>query len=150
MLDFLKIWLYYLGSLSKRITTTEKCIRCKRCIIHKYFHRGNHRGENPAKLLQNSKMIKSSNKKCLATIFLSSYECLSLSQNALESVWGVYKWGRYPPYLYPFKSLTKYKTQAYMSSHMGPISPRETAITYYMMSHWGLLPDLQQRLYLKV
>ena len=77
-------------------------------------------------------MIKRSNKKCLAIIFLSSYDCLSLS-NALESVWGVYKWGRAPPYLYPFKSLTKYKTRAYMSSHMEPTSPRDTRITYYMI-----------------
>ena len=47
-----------------------------------------------------------------------------------------------PPYLYPFMSLTKYNAQAYMSSHMGPTSPRETKITYYMMLHWGLLPRL--------
>ena len=67
---------------------------------------------------------------------------LSLSQNTLESVWGVYKWGRVLPYLYPFKSLTKYKTWAYMSSHMGPTSPRETTIKYYMMLHWGLLPQI--------
>ena len=30
----------------------------------------------------------------------------------------------------------------YMSSHMGPTYPRETTITYYMMLHWGLLPQL--------
>ena len=29
-----------------------------------------------------------------------------------------------------------------MSSHMGPTSPTETKITYYMMLHWGLLPRL--------
>ena len=86
-------------------------------------------------------MIKSSNKKYSAAIFLSSYDCLSLS-NSLESVWGVYKLGRAPTYLYPFKSLTKYKTQAYMSCHMGPTSPRETTSTYYMMLHLGLLPRL--------
>ena len=67
---------------------------------------------------------------------------LSLSPNTLESVCGVYKWGRAPPYLYPFNSLTKYKTRAYMSSHMGPTSPRETKIKYYMMLHWGLLPRI--------
>ena len=44
--------------------------------------------------------------------------------------------------LYPFKSLTKYKNWAYMSSHMGHTSPRETTITYYMMLHWGLFPRL--------
>ena len=64
-------------------------------------------------------MIKSSNKKCSAAIFLSSYDSLSLSQNALESVRGVYKWGRVPPYLYPFNSLAKYNIQAYMLSHTG-------------------------------
>ena len=48
MLDFLKIRLDYLGSLSERITSTTKCIRYKRYTRHKYFHQGNHKGENPA------------------------------------------------------------------------------------------------------
>ena len=86
-------------------------------------------------------MIKSSSKKCLATIFLFSFDCLSLS-NALESVLGVYKWGREPPYLYPLNSLNKYKTWSYMSSHMRPTYIGETTITYYTMLHWGLLPQL--------
>ena len=79
-------------------------------------------------------MIKSSSKKCLATIFLFSFDCLSLS-NALESVLGVYKWGRVPPYLYHFKSLTKYNIRTYMSSRMGPTFPRDTTSTNYMMLH---------------
>ena len=29
-----------------------------------------------------------------------------------------------------------------MSSHMGTTSPRETKITYYMMLHWGLFPQV--------
>ena len=29
-----------------------------------------------------------------------------------------------------------------MSSHMGPTSPRETTIIYYMMLHWGLFPRI--------
>ena len=29
-----------------------------------------------------------------------------------------------------------------MSSHMGPTSRRDTKSTYYMMLHWGLLPQL--------
>ena len=29
-----------------------------------------------------------------------------------------------------------------MSTHMGPNSPKETTITYYIMLHWGLLPQL--------
>ena len=29
-----------------------------------------------------------------------------------------------------------------MSSHIKPTSPRETTIAYYMMLHWGLLPQL--------
>ena len=41
-----------------------------------------------------------------------------------------------------FQVTDQYKTRAHMSSHMGPISPRETTITYYMMLHWGLLPRL--------
>ena len=48
VLDFVKIWLDYLGSLSKRIISTTKCIKRKICTSHKYFHRGNHKEENPA------------------------------------------------------------------------------------------------------
>ena len=140
VLDFLTIWLDYLGSLSERITSTTQCIRCKRCTRHRFSSRKPQR-RKPRKLLQNNKMIKSSNKKCSATIFLSSYVCLSLSC-ALESVCGVCKWGRVPPYLYPFRSLTKYNIWAYMSSHIRPTSPRETTSTYYMMLHWGLCPWL--------
>ena len=108
--------------------------RCKRCTRHKEFHQGNHKGEIPTNFF----IIVRSSKAIIRNVHQLSF---SLS-NALESVCGVYKWGRVPPYLYPFKSLTKYKTRAYMSSHMGPTSPRETKITYYMMLHWGLLPWL--------
>ena len=45
LLDFLKIWLDYLGSLYERITSTTKCIRYKRYTRHKDFHRGNNKGE---------------------------------------------------------------------------------------------------------
>ena len=93
----------------------------------------------PRTLLQNSKMIKSSNKKYSSAIYLSSF--VSLSHVNLR-VWGVYKWGIVPPYLYPFNSLTKHKTGAHMSSLTGPTSPRETPNTHYMMLHWGLLPRL--------
>ena len=44
LLYFLKISLDYLGCLSKRMTSTSKCIKCKRCTRHKYFHWGNHKG----------------------------------------------------------------------------------------------------------
>ena len=140
MLYFLKIWLDYLGYLSEIITSTSKCIRYK-TYMTQIFSSGKPQRRKPRKLLQNSKMIKRSNKKCSTTIFLSSSDCFSLSYS-LESVWGVYKGGRAPSYLYPFKSLTKYKTRSYMSSHMGPTSPTETTITYDMMLHWGLLPQL--------
>ena len=123
MLYFLKIWLYYLGSLYERIKSTTKCIRFKRCTRHKDFHRGNHKWENSTNFFR---------------IVRWSKYCLSLSC-ALESVYGVYKWGRAPPYLYPLKSLSKYKTQAYMSSRMGPTSPRETTITYYMIFALGTI-----------
>ena len=48
MLDFLNICLYYLGSLSERITSKKQCIRYKRYTRHKYFHWGNHKEENPS------------------------------------------------------------------------------------------------------
>ena len=121
MLDFLKIWLDYLGSLSKRITSTKKCIRYKRYTRHKDFRRGNHKGENPTNFFRIVRWSKAVIRN-VQHLSLSSSDCLSLSC-ALESVWGVYKWGREPPYLYPFKSLTKYKTRAYISSHMGSTSP---------------------------
>ena len=52
LLYFLKIWLDYLGSLSERITSTSKFIRCKRCTRHRGFHRGNHKGQNPSKFFR--------------------------------------------------------------------------------------------------
>ena len=140
LLYFLKIWLDYLGYLSERITSTTKCIKCKICIRHKYFHRGNHKGKNPANFFRIVRWSKSVIRN-VQQLYFSPFLTLSLSC-ALESVWGVYKWGRTPFYLYPFKTLTKYKTQAYMLSHMGPTSPREITITYYMMLHWGLLTRL--------
>ena len=42
----------YLGSLSERITSTTICIIYNRCTRQKYFHRGNHKGENPANFLR--------------------------------------------------------------------------------------------------
>ena len=137
----LKIWLNYLGSLFERITSTTKCIRYKRYTRHKYFHLGNHKGENPANFFRIVRCSKAVIRNVQQLSF-SPPMTVSLSQNSLESVWGVYKWGREPPYLYPFNSLTKYKTRAYMSSHMGPTSPRDTIITYYIMLHWGLFPRL--------
>ena len=42
----------------------------------------------------------------------------------------------------PFKSLTKNKTGAHLSSLIGPNSPREAPNTHYMMLHRGLFPRL--------
>ena len=138
MLDFLKIWLDYLGSLSERIKSTKKCIKCKICTRHKDFHWGNHKGENPANFFR---IVRWSKAVIRSIQQLSISSPFSLSHVKLR-VWGVYKWARAPPYLYPFKSLTKYKTRAYISSHMGPTSPKETTSTYCMMLHRVLLPQL--------
>ena len=144
MLDFLKIWLDYLGYLSKIITSTKKCIRYKRYTRHKYFHRGNLKGENPTNFFRIVRWSKAVIRNVQQLSFSPPMTIsLSLSLScALESMWGVCKWGKAPPYLYPFKSLTKYKNGSYMLSHMGPTSPRETTITHYMMLHWGLFPRL--------
>ena len=58
MLFFLKIWLYYLGSLSERITSTKGCIRHKRYTSHKYFHWENQKGDNPIKLFRIVRLLK--------------------------------------------------------------------------------------------
>ena len=142
LLDFLKIWLDYIGSLSERITSTKKYIRYKIYTRHKYVHRGNHKGENLTNFFRIVRWSKAVIRNVQQLPF-SPPMTVSLSLScALESVLDVYKWGRVPPYLYHFKSLTKYKTRSYMSSHMGSTSPRETTNTYYMMLQWGLFPRL--------
>ena len=107
---------------------------------HKYFHRENHKGENPAnffRIVSWSKVVITS----IHQIYISYHLSSSLSHSKLR-MWGVYKWGRVPPYLYPFKSLNKHNTGAHMSSMTGLTSPKETPNTHYMMLHWGLLPPL--------
>ena len=44
--------LFYLGSLSERITSTSIHQRYIRYTRHRYFHRGNHKGENPTNFLR--------------------------------------------------------------------------------------------------
>ena len=148
MLIFLKIWLDDLGSLSERIKSTTKCIGYKRHTRHKYFHRGNHKGEKPANFLRIVKLSKE--------VIRSIYE-LSISHPLTVSfshvplrVWGVHKWGITPPYLYPFKSLTKYKTRSYMSSHMGPLLLERPYLHITWCYTGEYCPNLQQRLYLNV
>ena len=138
VLEFLKIRLDYLGSLSERITSTTNFIRYKRYTRHEDFHRGNYKGENPANFLRIVRLPKAVIRS-IQQLSISPPLTVSLSHANLR-VWVVYKWGRLPPYLYPFNSLTKHTTGAYMSSLAGPTSPRETPSTHYMMLHWGLLP----------
>ena len=71
-------------------------------------------------------MINPINKNYSIAIYLSSLFYLSHANLSECEV---------PPYLYSFNSLAKYKTRAYMSSHMGHTSPRETIITYDMILH---------------
>ena len=128
MLNFLKIWLDYLGYLFLKITSTKKCIIYKTYKRYKYFHRGNHKGENPANLFKIVRWSKGEIRN-VQKVYFSPPLIVSRS-HAPWRVWCVYKLGREPPYLCPFKSMAKYKTWAYMSSHMGLTSPRETIITY--------------------
>ena len=82
-----EILLAQLGSLSERITSTPSCIRQNNYTRHKYFHWGNHKGENLANFLRTVQsqilyhnMNKPSNKNYSSAIYISP--CLSLSTHA--------------------------------------------------------------------
>ena len=140
MLVFLYIWLVYLGSLFERIKSTTRCIRYKIYMRNKDVHHGNQKGEIHANFFKIVRWSKS---------LIGSIQNLSISPPltvflscTLDSVLGVYKWERVPPYSYHSMPLTKDSIRSYVSYHMGPTSSTKTTSTYYMMLHWGLFPRL--------
>ena len=138
LLVFLYIWLDCLGSLFERITSASRCIRYKRYTRHKYFHRGNHKGENPTnffKIVRWSKAVIRS----IQQLSISPPLSLSLSHVNLR-VWGVYKWGRTPPYLYPFKSLTKHKLVAHVFPNMVDFFQRDSKYTLHDVTLGTIAP----------
>ena len=128
--------LFYLGYLSERITNTSIH---QRYTIHRYFHQGSHKGENPANFLkivlsQRSyhKMIKPNKKKSSATSYLSSLS-LSLSHANL-SEWVCINEGGHLS-IYTFQGTDLIHDWCRPLTLIGPTSPRETPKIHYMMLH---------------
>ena len=140
----------------ERITSTTRCIRLNRYTRHKYFHQGNHKGENPKNFLiivqsqrMYHKMNKPSNKKYSATIYLSSLS-FSLYSYELEWVQVCINEGGFLP-IYIFQVTCLLHDKGWPLTLIGPNSPRETPKIHYMSytrDYFG--PELQWRLYLKV
>ena len=79
---FFYILLAWLGSLSDRIKSTYRCIIYKRYTRNKSFHQGNHKA-----------VIRSIQQLDVSPPFVSLF-------HVNLRVWGVYRRGREPPYLY--------------------------------------------------
>ena len=149
MLDFLKILFYYLGSLSERITSTTKCIRCKRYTRHKKFHWGNHKGEKTAKFFIIVRWSKAVIRNIQQLSFSPSMT-VSLSQTTERVCEVCINEGEF----LPIYTLSSHWPNIILepTCHLtwGPLLLERPQLYITWCYTGDYCPDVQQRLYLKV
>ena len=140
--------LILLGYLSKRITSTTIYQRYTRDARHRYFHRGNHKGENATNILrivlslrQYHKMEKPKNNMSPATLslYLPTHP-LSFKARMRERELCI-KWGgNLPIYILLLSDLLN--QLGHPEYLIGDYLPRNNSKYNFLHLFWGLFPRL--------